>query len=215
VASGVSPNIWQGKIIARSPKRFLCVEPKTGKVVWELAEENLITKSTPAVNGGFMLAQGRQGRHGGEKVLPEYRGLTGYRITAEKCEKLWALDWPAFAGNWSPPLIHDGYGYAVCGGGLTCVEMATGKVVAQLKGVGDGKLPLLAGNGVLFAGLEMVALNPTNLVSLGKFKVNKELYTPVAVSEGRLFVRGRLAGWGKDSQPPEPDCFYCMELRKP
>jgi hypothetical protein len=225
VGSGVSPNRWvhggREYVLAMSARRVICVEPKTGNVLWEFADDSLIQKSTPAASGEFMLAQGKAPPHGPDAIRkskqdPEpdkNRGLTGFRITPQGCTRLWALKWPEYQAAWSPPLIHGAYGYALCGGGLVCIEMETGKVAATVK-AGDNKMPLWACNGVLFAGLDLVKLDPKDFRVLGKFRVSKELYTPIAISEGRMFVRGRMEGYARTANPPEPDCFYCLDLRR-
>lgn len=45
-------------------------------------------------------------------------------------------------------------------------------------------------------------------------KVSKETFTPSAYAAGRLYVRGRVQGWSKTMDPPEPGCLYAVDLRR-
>lgn len=217
----VSPVPWksEGKelVIGVAPRRVLCLAPKTGQVLWEL-KERMDGRVTPAVSGEYLLAQRSQIRGSVKEIAPDEKGLTCYRLTAEGPKKLWELEPGDFSGPFSPPVIAGKHGYALCKSGLVCVELETGRIAGKVEKVGDGHIPLMAANGRLFAAMDVLSLDPANFKALGKIKVSHETFTPVTVSEGRLYVRGRLPEYADRNragkEPPEPGCVYCVDLRK-
>jgi outer membrane protein assembly factor BamB len=220
--SYVSPVPWRNgakeSIISLTATRLLCVEPQTGRVVWEL-KERCDPRVTPAVSDQFLLVQRSQARSAPkiDRDDEDLRGLTCYRIGPDGAKKLWELDPAKYSGPFAAPLIHGKHGYALCTAGLVCVELESGKIIGTIQKVGDGMIPLMSCGDKLFAGLDVVQMTPADFRLLGKVKVRHETFSNISVSEGRLYVRGRLPEYqgknGVAGQPPEPGCIYAVDLR--
>ena len=231
VRSGASPQRWvvDGRelVLATATDGFRCIEPGSGEVLWSFAEDCMAGKSTPAISGNWLLSQGKPPPHGPkghaqakactENPDPNMRGLAGYKVTPEGCERLWALPWPQRHACLSPPAIVGDRGYALVKGGLICVEMATGEIVATTMGA-PSYMPLLVADGRIIAGTTIFPLDPAKWDAIVKrppqVRVSRETFTPTAYAGGRLYVRGRVEGWSKTEGAPEPGCLYCVDLRK-
>ena len=177
-----SPVTWTsgGKtyVICNAGRGANCVDLKTGSILWTAPGGG---RSTPAVAGDYMVVQTDN------KEL----GLTAYKLSTEKAEKLWSL--PDCLDGAASPIIHDGHVYAVTGKGSACVELAGGKVVWQSKTAGaqysspvlaDDKLIALSRGGVLM----MTAEAPEPKV-LGRVKAPVVGCTSPAIADGLLLLR--------------------------
>jgi hypothetical protein len=181
-------------------------------------KERMDGRVSPAVSAEYLLAQRSQVRGAIKDIAPDEKGLTCYRLGPAGPQKLWETAPGDYSGPFSPPTISGKHGYAMCRVGLICVELETGKMVGKIEKAGDGHIPLMVANGKLFAAFDVVDLDPANFRLLGKVKVSHETFTPIHVSEGRMYVRGRLPGYGGTgsggTQAPEPGCICCVDLRK-
>ncbi len=223
--SYVSPVPWRagGKTycVSVTRTRALCLEPKTGKLVWSV--DGTFSGVTPiAVGEDYLVAQGhflrsqwkKQSRKG---LTAKSRGLTAYRLSPTGAEQAWALDVEKYAGPWTGPLIHNGHAYARSVAGLVCVELDSGKVVAETAGRFDPYQPLQAANGMLLAGYTFLKLDPTDFRVLGGAKVWQEPFTQLHWTGGRLYVRGRMAdpkALAAEGKTPEAGGVYCVDLRR-
>ncbi len=201
-----SPVVWtcQGKqyiIINRAGGKVSCVEPKSGKLVWEAPGGGC---STCAIDGDTMALVTDPGRG----------GLIAYRLTPDGAEKLWAV--PEAGDRGASAIIHDGHVYAVTNGTAFCVEVATGRV--KWKGpVGGGEIssPILA-DGKIFVpvgagrALAMLRASPEKFEMLANVPVPVATCSSPAFADGKLFVRLGEA----DPKVPARNCLACYDLTK-
>ncbi|MFC1462967.1 PQQ-binding-like beta-propeller repeat protein [Verrucomicrobiota bacterium] len=213
---GVSPVRWTHKgkeyFIASHRERAVCIEPKTGRILWEIRGQ-LHQGGTPAVCEDYLILGGTTNTHGEYKVLPDTTGLACYRITPKGCKRVWRMSPLNYAkGNQTSPVIQGGYVYVgmmgVMGnkGGFTCIDLATGNVRGSAQ-LGAGYTPV-ACDGRVFTttGVMMHAVpgfsKNLDLPRFGKPEpYSHATYTACAVADGRLYVRGR-------------NSIYCYDLRK-
>ena len=213
---GVSPVRWTHKgkeyFIAAHRERVVCIEPKTGRVLWELRGQ-LHQGGTPTVCEDYLILGGTTNTHGEYKVLPDTTGLACYRITPEGIKRVWRLSPLNYAkGNQTSPVILGGHVYVgivgVMGnkGGFTCIELETGNVRGSAQ-LGAGYTPVACDGrvftttGVMMHAVPRFSKN-LNLPRFGKPEpYSHATYTACAVADGRLYIRGR-------------DSIYCYELRK-
>jgi outer membrane protein assembly factor BamB len=136
-----------------------CVEAATGKVMWQYTTGQ--AQETLVVSGAMMA-----GQQGGS--------LAGFRISPDKCEKVWSL--PSSYGTVNtPPVIYKQHVYAALKSGkVVCVELASGKMAGEVAvNIGGA---LVAMDGRIFGDVElghdgdqmyMFDANPRNFKQLG------------------------------------------------
>jgi outer membrane protein assembly factor BamB len=179
--------------------RAVCVAPRTGQVVWEIAE-GASSESTPAVSGDILVTGG-----GGKGQT----GLTGFRMSPAGATRLWHAD-GKWNGHVTSPLIHNGHAYCFGGGGdAVCIEIATGQVAGTASFYSVRTCSSFVGmdgrviRPHLYNKLLFYDANARNFRQLGDLWVAPsyaECTTP-AVSDGRMFFRGK-------------DCVYAYDLRR-
>jgi len=182
-----SPVFWRsgGKqyVICNTGRGVFCVDIADGKLLWNVPGGSC---STVAVCGDFMAVQAES----------KNVGLSAYRLSPEKPEKLWTVE---HTDRGASPVIHDGHVYSVTRNGAICVHLETGKVLWR-QNVGGGEIssPILAGGMVLspVSGdrgvLVMIKAAPEKFSLLGKVRLGIATCTSPAFADGRLYVR--LAG---------------------
>ena len=203
-----SPVKWTHKgkdyIIAVS-HRAVCVEPRTGRVVW--ATDGAAGQGTPAVSEDYMVCGGGD-RRVSDKIRPDC-GLSGYRIDLTGAKLLWDLG-RGYNNHVCSPVIYRGRAYAFSGQATICVELETGKVLAQayFPGVRTCSSIVAADGRILRENLYQqfyyYSADPGDFRRLGG------VWTPPSHAEcttstmvdGRLFLRGH-------------DRLYCYDMRKP
>jgi outer membrane protein assembly factor BamB len=194
-----SPLTWnhQGKsyIVVGGLSRALCVEPRTGRVVWE-TPGLLNVKGTVAVNEEYLVCTGA-----GEQENAEGVGATCFRIDLQGARQVWRLE-PEKKTAWASPLIYAGRVYV----GGKCVDLATGKVLERFPL--DITSPVAAG-GRIVVGNKLY--DAETLSDLGRFGVPYEPNTAVALADGRLFIRGTKDAGG-DRLPLGR--IYCLDLKE-
>ncbi len=134
-----SPVKWVHKgveyLISAGAEKTIAVEPATGRVLWEIAPGS--NSKTPVCDETHLVLNGATDRG----------RFACYRIRPEGAVKAWEL--PAVYGYTSgpTPVIHKGHLYAGAkNGALLCVELETGKIVAELAGAaGNGFMVLMDG----------------------------------------------------------------------
>ncbi len=216
------PSLWkhQGKDYILSPaSKISCIEPKTGKVIWETEEYKFGSKGV-AVSGDILVGlmniwQRMTGKGEGEPQC------VAWRMTPEKAERIWAT--PVNAHNeLSAPAVNDKY--VVVGnarpdpGEMKLLDLNTGKVLATAQGpapMNEGHI-FMAENLVCTAPdgshgnstLAVYGATPETFKLLGSWTPphpNTSSYhmkcMTFPVVEGRLFMRGF-------------DGVYCYDLRK-
>lgn len=204
------PRRWthEGKSFFLSPAgdKIYCVEAATGKVMWEAAGN---IETVFALEGDLLFCKPPQNAP----------GLTCYQLSPTEAVKKWELATVAVRADCSPAVDgshvffsdswqeKDQEGQAITVNGLTCLNVADGKMTGQIKCapargtliVSDGRL-LAIDTG--FKSLAMYDATPAKLKTLGaRWALPYASSTLPAVAGGRLFVR-------------TPDRLRCYELRR-
>jgi outer membrane protein assembly factor BamB len=202
-----TPVRWYGEgkeyAIFGNKEKVRCVEPRSGKVAWELAAFS--TGASLAVTGEYLLC--------GVGAAPAEQ-LACFRIGPCKAEKLWALGAEIGFPKGKPPVIHRGHAYVQTDNKqLVCVELASGKIkarVASATGMGFGMaaenlLLLQADASHIKPDVLAFSAAPENLKSLGTWVVPAAGCYTVAINhpivDGQWFLRAK-------------DAIHCYDLRK-
>ena len=190
-------------ILIGSKDKVTSVEPRTGKALWAATDASC--GSAVAVEGDLMIANGARGTN----------GLSCFQISLTGAKRLWSLPTDQTFGG-SAPAIYNGHVYAlvkpkVRGAelALACIELATGKVIAELPGKG-AYVSLVAGDGRVFMQDGAKGDNPVAMVKADA-KDFRQLGTSLparwanstspALANGRFYFRTR-------------DRVVCLDLRQ-
>lgn len=185
--------VHEGKeyIIAAGYAGTSCLEPKTGKVLWNIKDAGF--NNAGAVDGDRMVIGGPGGV------------ATCYRISLTNA----AVLWKAGAGlGVTSPVVYQNHLYADLGDAFCCLDMDSGKVKGRLPGGGlssslvgaDGRI-FRQGTGRGKSGVSMYRMDPESFEPLGKmYDVPYANSVTAAVTDGRLYIRGR-------------DHLHCYDLR--
>jgi outer membrane protein assembly factor BamB len=188
-SSDGSPVCWQkdGRtylICSGYDSNASCVELETGKLLWTAPGSKY---STAAVAGDHMITA-----TGSKEV-----GLTAYKLSVEKAEKLWNV--PEITESVSSPLIHDGRVYSANGDKgdkLYCVDLAAGKILWSLPArpvqccspvLADGKIVVVRGEGL---GIVKPSPDKGELV-VAKAKPGMATFASPAIADGKVYLRQR------------------------
>lgn len=179
-----SPVAWEkaGKkyAVCNTGGNVFCADARTGEIAWEAPGGG---NSTPVVQGDTMVVFSGNG-----KV-----GVTAYRLSLEKAEKVWTIE--GFTDRGASPLVHEGRAYAVGGHGVLCIDLESGKELWREKpGTGEISSPILADGKILAyaggGGVVMLKANPTGCTAVAKAKLGMVECTSPAFFDGKLVVRG-------------------------
>jgi len=182
-AKSNSPVVWiaDGKnyLLCNSEDKLRCLDAATGTILWEVPGKLF---STAAVAGDVMAVQS------GAKET----GLTAYRISPAKADKLWTVD---ITDRGASPIIYDSCVYSVGNGRAVCVRVADGTIAWDQKlGGGEISSPVLA-DGKLLAlvdsgkNLFMLRAKPDQFAQLGKATMGMLNCSSPAIAHGRLYIR--------------------------
>jgi outer membrane protein assembly factor BamB len=213
-----SPARWvhRGKeyFIAAGGDRAVCVEPRTGKILWEVRED-IHRDGTPATSEDHVVFCGTADTWGPGRYKPGEQGLSCWRITPDGATKAWQLDPQRYAiGNESSPIIYDGFVYAGLAreaDGLTQMDLETGAMGLRTRAK-TGYMPNAADGRIFTENLNMVAV-PTRAggtdvaIDYTKFFSAPNWHSPAHANfvgpvstDGRLFIRGKKS-------------IFCYDLR--
>jgi outer membrane protein assembly factor BamB len=171
-----------------APGKLICVEPRTGRLLWEIPAAKL--NKTVIVGENHVIFP-----------VGAPPALTCYRITPQQAEKRWSL--PAAYGGQCPGTIADGHAWLRCANGrLVCVELDSGNIVAEQpfsKGDGfflwvNGRLLIDADTSHDRNAVTMYRADPAGFAPLGRTwpAPSATSYmnpmTP-ALADGRLYMR--------------------------
>ena len=171
-------------VLAAGRSVVMCLEPMTGKILWEAPGSAGSAIALPVMGDHFVC--GSEGR------------LACYKITPEGATKLWSGQ--GAPPGVPPPLIHGGHVYTGSGG-VGCIELATGKGV---RGTGSGGWGLMVASGgrILLAqdqghvkgALTWIRAEPPKVATLGgtwSVPLAGCYSAPLqpVMADGRLFVR--------------------------
>lgn len=178
-----SPVCWQSAgrahVICNTGKALACVALKSGDLMWTVPGGG---QSTAAVAGDLMAVFSAD-----KKV-----GLTVYKLSAEKPEKIWSK--PEHIDGAASPVIHDGHLYAVGKDLAVCVDLSTRQVAWENKKIGgNGHTSPVLADGKLFAvvGRQLLVIDaaPEKFNVLASAKLPVAEYASPVVAGGRLYLR--------------------------
>jgi outer membrane protein assembly factor BamB len=196
-----APLVWRHEdknYIVSAFNRAVCLEPKTGKLIWEIGED-VANQGTPAICENYMVTG----------VGVKGSGVTCFKISPSGAQKHWSLP-PQYACHVTSPVIYKGHVYCFAGGGMAiCVDLESGKIVgaASFYSVRSCSSFVAAEGRIvrphLYNKLLLYDADPEKFRQLGAIWTAPsygENTTP-AIADGRLVFRGK-------------DCVYCYDLRR-
>jgi len=167
---------------------LVCVDARNGALVWstDFSKGNTANCPTPAYADGHLFWANGYGKGG----ICMRLGIAGNKVAAQQA---WTTsDMVCHHGGY---IIDNGYIYGDNGGGVTCLELKTGKVMWKDRGVGkgsllwaDGMLYLFGENGGKAA---LATCSPQGTQMKGQFSVagsGPSWAHPVVIG-GRLYLR--------------------------
>jgi outer membrane protein assembly factor BamB len=117
---------------ADSPGKIVCVEPRTGEVRWTITEGIWRNQESLSIWGDYLIARAPADGQSPVPSKAEPAAMACFQISPDGYRHAWTL--PVRLGWWkeNPPSIVDGYLLArLIGPKLLCIEVATGRVVAE------------------------------------------------------------------------------------
>ncbi|MFC1462093.1 PQQ-binding-like beta-propeller repeat protein [Verrucomicrobiota bacterium] len=190
-------------IISVTSGRGVCIEPKTGRIVWKM-KGDLCVDTYPAVSGEYLVTTGRGIYHSRSR---RDETVTAWRISPKGAKKLWSAPWHVRHDTFSGPVINSGRVYWKSKFRMVCADLRNGKILAKTK-CPSWDAALIATDGRLFSGNEMFPADPARLVD-HKFDDDKLLkpglaeWTSSTVCDGRLYYRSseRVVCWDLRREP--------------
>ena len=206
LGQGNAPVRWTHRgrqyVIAGGATRGLCIEPRSGKVLWEIRRPHINEFAPPAVSDDYVVFGGyHKYQCMGDKQ--QWATVSCYRITPEKAELAWDKTPDCRRAGWSDnPLIMDGVVYV---SGMA-FRLQSGQVL--------GAKPLPGSNsayhgvrGRILRNLTMFPADPAAAGDMGKLNVT-DSRLKMADWSSPTFSRGRLY-----YRTPK-DGIVCYDLRK-
>ena len=175
-------NDWQKSIVCNSSKTTFCVDPKTGKTLWEGPGGGA---STPASSGNLLVVHGKK----------EDVGLICFKAEPQGIYEKWRF--PKLTRRTdSSPIIFDQKAILFGAGMRLCIDLPSGKVLRKLSAKHDISSPVLAGGKILAyeingSFLSFVEATPEKLNEEQKFKLNALKCTSPALVGTKLLVRNQ------------------------
>jgi hypothetical protein len=178
-------------IVTLTSKSLIGIDANTGKLLWRQphdAAHDIHAVSPVYEEGRFYITSG----YGGERGLMVELSADGLQVTPK-----WAdtkLDC-----QHGGVIVHDGHVYGSSdqnsGGNWICLNLKTGKVAAEIKGVGKGSIAFA--DGMLYGYGEngqvgLVTASPRDFKLVSSFTItrgDKEHWAHPTVSDGRLYIR--------------------------
>jgi outer membrane protein assembly factor BamB len=179
-------------LISGAPGGPYCVDPDTGAVLWAPP------KGVPTVNGHWE-CDGTPAISGDIAVLYS-SPRTAFKITPEKAELLWKLQGGSRGAS---PLVYQDHAYYFgAQGEATCVDLKTGAVKWQQRGISDEtSSPILADGKIFYlpvfnkpgwskpSNIGMFKASPEKFEELGRFPAWTSEHSSPAIAGGKLYVR--------------------------
>jgi outer membrane protein assembly factor BamB len=212
VGSYVSPVKWihQGEeyAIGASRKKAVCVDPKTGRVLWKIEAEAVhVAGGTPAVWGDYLVlcARARKQTKKVAAATAEADGFVCYRLGPQGAEKVWSFKGKDGSHGDSSVIIHRGHLYTTLRGKYSCINIASGEIVATLEGRGASGYAPIAANGKIFSASSPIGYINADPKDFRALTANRDMrpgsYVHPVYAGGRLYYRGAHH-------------LYCWDLRK-
>jgi outer membrane protein assembly factor BamB len=189
----------QRQVIFFMQSGLVSLDTKTGRQLWKFPFRfNVSTAISPVVSGDIVYLS------------------AGYDVGSAACRiekqgddfvanKLWfSRGNEPVVNHWSTPVCKDGYLYGMFGfkkfkkGPMKCVELATGKVMWQQPGFGQGNVILVGNRLVALAedgNLVIVEAAPAAYKEIARTRAfTDKCWTTPAFSDGKIFVRSISQG---------------------
>ena len=178
---------------------IVCVDARTGAVLWsnDFSAKNTANCPTPAYSDGYVFWANGYGKGG----ICMKMAQAGGKVTATEAWR--TADMVCHHGGY---IIDNGYVYGDNGGGVSCLELPTGKVMWKDRAVGkgslcwaDGMLYLLSESGGRGA---LATCSPQGMQIKGKVTVQGTgpSWAHPVIAGGRLYLR-------YDTN------FYCFDVK--
>lgn len=178
---------------------LVSVAAQDGSLLWKFPFNfKVSTAISPVVSGDIAYCSAGYGVGGGAcRIVKEGDGF--------KAEELWKIPGDKLVANhWSTPIAKDGYLYGMfCfkvfkTGPMKCVELATGKIMWEQKGFGQGNV-ILAGDKLLalsdYGDLVVIQATPKGYQELARTQaVAGKCWSTPAFADGRIYVRSTKEG---------------------
>jgi len=214
-----TPMRWAHKgreylISANAEGRVICLEPGSGKALWQIEHAGYNPRTVVASEDSLVLNIGPPP----VRRQPKPTGQLGcYRIEPRGFKKLWALPPDYGYPRGKPVVIYDGHAYARLPERIACVELATGKIAAEVRArhnspaiacAADGRLLIDVDGAHRKTELMMFNADPHGFKQLGEsWKPPHPHTTSYYVAMSHPYVGGRLYIRGADG-------VYCYDLRQ-
>jgi len=187
------------QVIFFTKSGLVSVSAKDGKALWKFPFDfKTSTAISPVVSGDLVYCSAGYGV-----------GSAVCRISKEgavlKATQMWMSPGnKPVVNHWSTPVCQDGYVYGMFGfklhkiGPMKCVELATGKVMWEHPGFGQGNVILVNGKLVALSDqgqLVLIEAVATGYKELGRMNaVDGKSWSTPAFSDGRVYVRSAKEG---------------------
>ncbi|MFC1462410.1 HEAT repeat domain-containing protein [Verrucomicrobiota bacterium] len=199
-----TPLTWthQGKDYFIAPggqygKRLICVEPETGRLMWDLTvPAGIGSGHAMAISDDYVVCGGSAREvevcddDPKTKAAPKMRkvsaGAVCFKMTLTGAKQVWRQK-PNIAQGLSAPMIHKGHVYIECADGLTTLELATGKRLATVKSRGSNSSFIAAGDRLTHAATGYYLADPKAFKQLGE-----PWRSPLANSVTQVLTDGRM-----------------------
>jgi outer membrane protein assembly factor BamB len=195
----VATILRQRQVIYFMQSGLVSVDAKTGKQLWKYPfRYNVSTAISPVVSGDIVyLSAGYDVGSSACRIAKE-----GGRFTATK---IWLTKGnEPVVNHWSTPVCKDGYLYGMFGfkkfknGPMKCVDLATGQVMWQHPGFGQGNVILVADRLVALAedgNLVIIDATPDSYKEIARTRAfSDKCWTTPAFSDGKIYVRSISEG---------------------
>ena len=238
-----SPIIWKHGdkrfLIAAGLKRAVCVEPRTGKVLWQIdppGEVEPLGKGekkhprvnqfgppsvvasqagTPAVSGDVLVLHPNRSGSNDSFREPWHTGHHAWQISPDGAKLLWRLSRRVTSAGYHATLIYGDRALLQSGkASSVLVELRTGKVLGRSKGgFGRGELQPFGGDGWAYFGGSRIRVDG-DTPTYEPLPVKSETYVSSFYASGRLFTRGVPGGVDLKGIPtPSANAIHCYDLR--
>jgi len=189
----------QRQVIFFMQSGLVSVDAKSGRQLWKFPFRfNVSTAISPVVSGSIVYLSA--GYDVGSAACRIQRQGTQFSV-----KKLWFSPGnQPVVNHWSTPVCKDGYLYGMFGfkqfkrGPMKCVELATGRVMWQTPGFGQGNLILVGDRLVALAedgNLVIVEATPSAYKEIARTRAfTDKCWTTPAFSDGKIFVRSISQG---------------------
>jgi RNA polymerase sigma factor (sigma-70 family) len=224
-------------IAANGAGRIACIEPRSGRMVWQIIEAGA-NEGTIVAGEGYLVARTRGGKpdfagpesHAdGEEADAGGLGPGGplacYELNPAGARKIWELPVDTYRWAISPPAIAGGHVVAwlrgkdaAVNGAIVCVELRTGRITSEIpyySGQGDATLAWADGRLLVTRDgshntteIAMFDASPDGLRLLGEWNTPHPQTTAHVPTNTHPVVDGRLIIRGANG-------IYCYDLRKP